>query len=117
MYETAICQYGEVKHGKLYHCTNKAVGEIIIEGEQVFLCPLHLTHAKRIQKRLIDYEKLSEELKTKGREIVETARRLESLASDKRGQLIVCKRCKTEYLHTGNLEFQRCPKCGALEVI
>ena len=117
MYETAMCQYGEVKHGKLYHCTNKAVGEITIEGEQVLLCPLHLTNAKRIQKRLEEYEKLSEELKAKQRQVLETTKRLESLASDKLGQSITCRRCKEVYSHTGRLEFQRCSKCGALEVI
>jgi len=117
MYETAMCQWGEVKHGKLYHCTSKAAEEILIEGEQVLFCPLHLTLVKRMLKKQAEYEKLSEELKTKQRDILETARRLESLASDKRGQSITCRRCKEVYSHTGRLEFQKCPKCGALEVI
>lgn len=117
MYETALCGWGEVKHSKLYHCTNKAAEEILIEGEQVLLCPLHLTLMKRMLKKQAEYEKLSEELKTKQRDILETAKRLESLASDKQGQSITCKRCKQTYSHTGKLEFQRCPKCGALEVI
>jgi len=117
MYEIAMCQWGEVKRGRLYHCISKAGGEVLIEGEQILLCPLHLTHAKRIMKKLAEYEKLSEELKTKQRGVLDTARKLESLASDKQGQSITCKRCKTVYQHTGRLEFQRCPKCSNLEVI